>query len=320
MDHDHNEVVHTRGSLTKIEEIVLVNAHGISKLRAIMRENVSTVATLQQTVDATSTQMKSMAFRLASWAQRTITGYGVRLDALVDDVSKMNSDIDGLRTSYTSTPDHSTQMALLEGTVSRIDSEFVALRTLLAKQSVPNMSGDSRTMPTEDTSESPDDVDTAQAQRKSPLELEGRRDVKAKATLELTDTMNKPHPLFPNADPAYRITRVPQGPEVVQATTPQNVDDTSHVAVDDSPGGTSPHTQDNQWSRPPPMESQRSPFWQDQFPRNTYQAHPYAPPQRIGMIKQHVDESRRMGPPENNVRYDEDKASLGGGNSIPLER
>ncbi len=62
MDHDHDEVVHTRGSLTKLEEIVLANAHGISKLRAIMRENVSTVATLQRTVDATSTQVKSMAF------------------------------------------------------------------------------------------------------------------------------------------------------------------------------------------------------------------------------------------------------------------
>jgi hypothetical protein len=214
----------------------------------------------------------------------------------------MNSDIDGLRASYTSTPDHSNQMALLEGTVSRIDSEFVALCTLLAKQSVPNMSGDSRTMPTEDTLESPDDGDTDRSQRKSLPELEGRRDVTAKATLESTDTMNKPHPLFPNADPAYRIKRVPQGPEVVQATT------------------TSPPTQDNQWSRPPPMESQRSPFWQDQFRRNTYQAHPYAPPQSTGTIKQHVEESRRMGPPEKDVRYDEDEASLGGGNSIPSER
>ena len=87
----------------------------------------------------------------------------------------MSSDIDDLRASYTSPPDHATQLALLEGTVSRIDSEFVALCQLLNKQSVPDMSGDSRTMPTEDTSESPDDVDTARAQRKSPLELEAAR-------------------------------------------------------------------------------------------------------------------------------------------------
>ena len=157
-------------------------------------------------------------------------------------------------------PDHATQLALLEGTVSRIDSEFVALRQLLNKQSVPDMSGDSRTMPTEDTSASPDDVDTARAQRKSPPELEGCRDVKAKATVELTDTTNDLHPLFSNVDPAYRTTRVPQQPEVVQDTTPQNVADNSHIVVDDSPGGTSPPKQNNQWSRPPPMESRRSPF------------------------------------------------------------
>ncbi len=136
--------------------------------------NTHAVVALSTTVDETSTQVKTMsdalrevtetatnAFRLALRVQPTITGHGVRLDALVDDVSKMSSDIDGLRASYTSTPNHATQLALLEGTVTRIDSEFVALRKLLNKQSVPNMSGDSRTMPTEDTSASPDDVDTA---------------------------------------------------------------------------------------------------------------------------------------------------------------
>jgi hypothetical protein len=314
MDHDHSEVVQTRGSLTKLEEIVLANANGISDLMAILRENVSTVANLQRTVDKTSTPVKTMsdalrevtetatnAFRLASRVQPTITGHGVRLDTLVDDVSKMSSDINGLRASYTSMPDHATQLALLEGMVSRIDSEFVALRKLLNKQSVPDMSGDSRTVPTEDTSASPDDVDTPRAQRKSPPELEGRRDVKAKATVESTDTTNDLHPLFPNADPAYRTTRVPQRPEVVHDTTPHNVADNSHVVVDDSPDGTSPPKQNNQWSWPPPMESRRSPFQQDQFPRNPYQAHPYVPTQRNGTIRQHLDESRRMGPTETDV-------------------
>ena len=72
----------------------------------------------------------------------------------------MSSDIDGLRVSYTSPPDHSTQLAQLEGTVSRIDSEFVARRKLLEKPSDPNMAGDSWTLPTADTSSSPDDVGT----------------------------------------------------------------------------------------------------------------------------------------------------------------
>ena len=61
MDHDHGEVVQTRGSLTKLEEIVLANANGISDLMAILRENVSTVANLQRTVDETSTQVKTMS-------------------------------------------------------------------------------------------------------------------------------------------------------------------------------------------------------------------------------------------------------------------
>ena len=173
MDHDRDEVVQTCGSLTKLEEIVLVNATGISELTTIMRENVSTLAALQRTVDETSTQVKTMlealkevtetannAFHLALGAQPTITVHGVKLDALVDDVSKMSSDIDGFRVSYTSPPDHSTQLAQLEGTVSRIDSEFVALRKLLEKPSGPNMAGDSWTLPTADTSSSPDDVGT----------------------------------------------------------------------------------------------------------------------------------------------------------------
>jgi methyl-accepting chemotaxis protein len=61
MEHDHGAVVQTRGSLTKLEEIVLANANGISDLMAILRENVSTVANLQQTVDETSTQVKTMS-------------------------------------------------------------------------------------------------------------------------------------------------------------------------------------------------------------------------------------------------------------------
>jgi hypothetical protein len=173
MDHDHNEVVQTHGSLTKLEENVLANATGISELTMIMRGNVSTVAALQSIVDETSTQVKTMAealkevtetannaFCLALGAQPTIIGHGVKLDALVDDVSKMSLNIDGLCASYASPPDHSTQLAQLEGTVSCIDLEFVALRKLLEKPPGPNMAGDSWMLPTADTSASPDDVGT----------------------------------------------------------------------------------------------------------------------------------------------------------------
>ena len=175
---DHNEVVQTCGSLSKLEEIVLANATGISDIKTMMRENattmrenISNVAALWDIVDDTSTQVKTMAealrevtetgnndFCLASGAQPTIIGHGVKLDALVDDVSKIISDIDGLRASYASLTDHTTQLAQLEGTVSRIDSEFVELCKLLEKQSGSNMAGDSWTLPTTDTSASQDYV------------------------------------------------------------------------------------------------------------------------------------------------------------------
>jgi hypothetical protein len=52
----------------------------------------------------------------------------MKLDALEDNVSKMSSDIDGLRASYAPPPDNTTKLTLLEGTVSRMGSEFVELR------------------------------------------------------------------------------------------------------------------------------------------------------------------------------------------------
>ena len=168
LEFNHDEVVQTKGSLSDLKEIVLANATGISNITNLMkenattmRENISNVAALRDMVDATSAQVTTMAaalrdvtetantaFRLASGAQPTIDGHGVRLNALVDDVSKMSSNIDGLCAST----DHTTQLTQLEGTVSRIDSEFVALRTLLERQTGSNVLGDSRKMPHTDTS------------------------------------------------------------------------------------------------------------------------------------------------------------------------
>ncbi len=62
-------------------------------------------------------------------------------------------------------------------------------------QSGSNMAGDSQTMPTTDTSASRDSVGQDHAQPMSSREMD---DV---------------HPLFPNADPAYRTPREPQVPE-----------------------------------------------------------------------------------------------------------
>jgi hypothetical protein len=178
LEYDHDEVVQTHvqtsDALTKLDAIVLVNANGITDIQTLMkenatmmRENMSNVAALQQIVDDTSSQVKTMAealrevtetannaFRLTLGAQPTIIGHGIKFDALVDDVLQMSLDIDGLRASYASPMDHTTKLAQLEGTVSQIGTEFVELRKLMEAQTGSNMAGDSQTMPTTDTSAS----------------------------------------------------------------------------------------------------------------------------------------------------------------------
>jgi hypothetical protein len=247
------------------------------------------------------TETANNAFCLASGAQPTIIGHGVKLNALVDDVSRMSSDIDGLCASYASPTDHTTQLAQLEGTVSRIDSEFVELCKLLEKQSGSNMAGDSRTLPTTDTSASQDYVGLDQTQRKSPHEMDGSRD----ATVDV-------HPLFPNADLAYRTPREPQVPERAHATTHQDEFDNSQAEEEGSTDGILPPRQAAQGSRPPNLESRRLPFRQVPPPRNSYQATSNAPPPRIGNDRRHMDDSRRTGPLDNDGQYDDNDASLGG--------
>jgi hypothetical protein len=167
-------------------------------------------------------------------------------------------------------------------------------------------------LPTADMSASPDNVGTDRARRKSPPELDGCRDATAKANLESTHTMNDIHPLFPNVDPAYRTTCVPHVPAMVQATTHQNVVNSSHVGGEESPDGISPPRQATKWFRLPNLESRRSPFPQDRPPWNSYQANSNAPSPRTGNVRQHLDESCRMGPPDDDVQYDDNNTSLGG--------
>ncbi len=175
MEFDLDEIVQTqtqtRDALSELNKIVLANANGISDIQTLMKanatlmsENISNVAALQEIVDDTSSQVKTMAealrevtetandaSRLASGAQPTIIGHGVKLDTLVDNVSRMSLDIDGLCASYAPPTDNTAKLAQLEGTVSRIGLEFVELRKLMEAQSGSNGAGDSPTMPTTDT-------------------------------------------------------------------------------------------------------------------------------------------------------------------------
>jgi hypothetical protein len=307
LEYDHDEVVQTRDALSKLDDIVLANANGISDIQTMMkenatmmRENMSNVAALQEIVDDTSSQVKTMAealrevtetannaFRLALGPQPTIIGHGVKLDALVEDVSQMSSDIDGLRVSYASPTDHTTKLALLEGTVSQIGSEFVELCKLMEAQSGSNMAGDSQTMPTTDTSASRDSVGRDHAQRTSSWEMD---DV---------------HSLFPNADPAYRTPCEPQIPERAHATPQQDEINSSHDEDGGSVGGSAPPRQAAQGSC---LESRRTSFRPVPPLQTSYRVTSHAPPRSFGNMRQHMEDSCR----DNNGQYDDDDASLGG--------
>jgi len=99
----------TQGSLSTLEDLIRANAAGIAELREMMWANVNTITALSNTVTTTSSQLASMsaalteatetaakALCLASKAQPTITGQGVKLGKLAANVSKLNSDIDEL--------------------------------------------------------------------------------------------------------------------------------------------------------------------------------------------------------------------------------
>ena len=120
------------------------------------------------------------------------------------------------------------------------------------------------------------------------------------------------HPLFRNADPAYRTPREPQVTERAHTTTHQDEFDSSQAEEEGSTGGIPPPRQAAQGSWPPNLESRRSPFRQVPPPWNLYQAASNAPPPRIGTVWQHMDDSHRMGPLDNDGRYDDNDASLEG--------
>jgi hypothetical protein len=135
-----------KGSLSTLEDLVRANAAGIAELREMMRANVTTITALSNTVTTTSSQLASMsaaltdatetaagAYRLASNAQTTFTGQGVKLGALAANVSKLTSDIDDLRTSVKTPPDLPTLIESALDPLKKSVVETVALATETAE-------------------------------------------------------------------------------------------------------------------------------------------------------------------------------------------
>ncbi len=212
----------------------------------------------------------------------TIIGYSVKLDALEDNVWKMSSEIDGLRASYAPPQDNTTKLTLLEGTVSRMGSEFVELRKIVEAQSGLNATGDLPTMPPTDTSTS------------------GGRDTTRRTSSHGIDEV---HPLFPDADPAYRI---PRGTRVPASTRPQDV--FAHSQEDDGVsvgGGSTPPRQAAQGFR---SDSHR-PSMRPLPPLQTsHRETSNAPPPPVGTMRQTLDGYSR----EDGGRHNDDDDSLGG--------
>jgi hypothetical protein len=135
--------------LSTLEDIIRANATGIAELREMMRANVTTITALSHTVTTTSSQLASMsaalteatetaatAFRLASKALQTITGQGVELGELAANVSKLNSDIDELRTSIKTPPDLPTLIESALDPLKKSMDETVALATKTAEAAI----------------------------------------------------------------------------------------------------------------------------------------------------------------------------------------
>jgi len=138
-----------QGSLSTLEDLVRVNAAGIAELREMMRVNVTTITALSNTVTTTSSQLASMsvalteatetaarAYPLASNAQPTITGQGVKLGELAANVSKLTSDIDDLRTSIKTPPDLPTLIESALDPLKKSVDETVAIATKTAEATI----------------------------------------------------------------------------------------------------------------------------------------------------------------------------------------
>jgi hypothetical protein len=273
MESDRDENALTKEAIAELDKTVLAATNELSEIRkmmlenaTMMKDNMTTVAALGGIVDENASQVKTLAaalgevtetantaFCLASNVEPTIIGYSVKLDALEDNVSKMSSDIDGLCASQAPPPDNTTKLTLLEGTVSRMGSEFVELQKIVKAQSDSNATGDSPTMPPTDTSE-------------------------------------EVHLLFPLADPAYRLPCETQVPAGHHATRPQDGFDCSQDTDGDSVGGSTPPRPAAQGFR---SDSRRLSLRPVPPLQTSHRATSNAPPPHIGTMRQTLDDYGR---------------------------
>ncbi len=104
-----------------LDAMIMANTVGINALRELMKENVATVKELNRTVTNTSSHLHTLttefrdvketaerSYRLALSANLTITSQEARLLDLVNDVSRLTSDIDDLHASTKITPNITT--------------------------------------------------------------------------------------------------------------------------------------------------------------------------------------------------------------------
>ena len=104
-----------------MEAMIVANTVGITALRELMTENLATVKELTQTVTSTSTHLDTLStafkdvqetaersYRLASSANLSFASQEAKLLSLVNNVSRLSSDINDLHGSTKITPDITT--------------------------------------------------------------------------------------------------------------------------------------------------------------------------------------------------------------------
>jgi len=205
----------------------------------------------------------------------------------------MTSDIDSLRASIKPSSDPTSKLEALEGTVSRMDSEFNALRALIVDSTpVPTSNLDSRTGTTAaSTAASEEGFATAMAEATATAALRGPPEMSGVTfgdDVAATTTSTARHPLFPEVDTATMHV---------------------HRGIDDDGGGI-PLSRDTMGSSHPTLDAERPPFRQARMPTNPYPPHPYARAQSLG---QQLHNSRRSDNATDVRRHDDDEEESMGG-------
>ena len=138
LDNDIDDILETSVTLSDLKELAKANVQGLAVLRSMVTETTQSINAVSRKWDLMSSRVAEVketadnAFRMASEVSPSIEVHKVRLDGLLDDVSRMSSDLDSLRASVRPPTDTSDKMTSLENTVSRMGVEFESIRALLA--------------------------------------------------------------------------------------------------------------------------------------------------------------------------------------------